>query len=851
MKRRPIPAAGIVGEAALREAAATEFGQVRDLLQAALRRNYGLGESDWVCIQALYPDRVVVQRDGKNYEFTYTIDDANAVTLGSAVEVVMTTAPVDTTVREAAATEQRAVNALVMAAIRKVKPDVYDVIAMYPDRVVIADNDRRQYAYPYTIDDNNQVTLGTPYEVVSQHVPASSAALVREAATILPPESETAGGRVSPAALAGDVFIEAIKSAGTEKPSRYLVRVIKAGTSLNNVTYPRDVLREATPLFNGARVFVKSDAEHIKGGGKDVRQLVGRLSDAKFVEAGVGEIQAVLDVFESADVAPMLREAVERGMTDLFGLSIDATGKSKQTGKFREATSLTKVASVDLIIEPGAGGQLIRFAEAHNEEDTMLRSQMIKEIGARDAKRAEGLANASDDDVLVAYREAVGTPADKGTTDAVTKDQVDERFRMIEARADARVAIAGSKLPLATQLRLNERFREAASFTAEDVETAIKGEREYLGKIADGAKVTGLGHFIEAGDGRAEKMATMLDDFFDHSKRSMSFRECYIEITGDRQVTGLMQHIDRDRLREAAGGDNYREAVSASTFSDILGDSITRAMIREYGNLESYKDWQWLCDIVPVTDFRTQERTRVGGYGNLPVVAENGSYDPLTTPGDEAASYKVSKRGGTETVSLEAIANDDVGLLRRIPRALATAAGRTLYEFVYAFLDSNAAIYDTVALFHATHANLGTAALDATSFAAARLAMKKQAELSSAKRLGITLRHVAVPSDLEETAYNLFVRTTNNDTTFVQSRNPTVHVVDHWTDANNWYATADNAQVPLIELGFYGNQDPELFVQDQPTQGSLFSNDQIKYKIRHIYSGAVRDFRGFYGAIVA
>jgi len=770
VKRATIPAEGIVGEVALREAAAGEFGEISNLVSTALRTAYPQGDN-W--IQALYADRAVVSNKG------------------------------------------------------------------------------RKYAYPYSIDDNNQVTLGTPYEVVMQHVPAAGVQPVREAAPEkTTPESEQAGGRVSPAALGGDVFIEAI-DATDAKPSRYLVRVIKAGTSLNNVTYPRAVLREAAPLFNGARVFVKSDSEHLKGGGKDVRQLVGRLSDATFVEAGGGEIQAVFDVFESADVAPMLREAVQRGMTDLFGLSIDAAGTSRKTGKFREAISITKVASVDLIIEPGAGGQLIRFVEAHNpEEDTMLRSQMIKEIGARDAKRAEGLANASDDDVLAAYREAVGSSADAGTGNGLTKEDLAEHTRMIEARADARIAIAESKLPLASQMRISERFREAASFTAEDVAAAIKDEREYLGKVAGGGQVTGLGQFIEAGDGRAEKMAKMLDDFFDPKQRAMSFRECYIELTGDRQVTGLMQHVDRDRLREAAGGDQYREAISSSTFGDILGDSITRAMIREYGALESYSDWRWMCDVVPVTDFRTQERTRMGGYGNLPTVAENGAYTALTSPGDEAASYAVTKRGGIETISLETIANDDVGLLRRIPRALATAAGRTLYEFVYAFLDSNSAIYDGKALFHTDHKNLGTAALDATSFAAARLAMKKQAELSSTKRLGITLRHLVIPSDLEETAFDLFVRDTNNDETFVQSRKPKVHVVDHWTDANNWYATADNAQVPLVELGFYGSEDPELFVQDLPTQGSLFSNDQIKYKIRHIYSGAVRDYRGFYGAVV-
>jgi hypothetical protein len=845
-----IPTEGVPGETLLREAATTELGQITDLVRSALKRNYGLGENGWVCIEAIYPDRVVVERDGKNFQFTYTIDDANNVVLGAATEVVMTATPVtETTVREAAATEMRAVNSLVLGAIRKVKPDIWDVIAMYPDRAVVAGDDRRQYAYPYTIDDSNQVTLGTPYEVISQHVPASSTMPAREArATHTPPKSGNAAGD-----LQGTVFIEALQAPEGQKPSRYLVRVIKAGTSLNNVTYPRNVLREAAPLFDGARVFVKSDAEHLKGGGKDVRQLVGRLSDSKFVEAGVGEIQSVMDVFDSADVAPMLREAVQRGMTDLFGLSIDASGKSKKTGEFREAISLTKVASVDLIIEPGAGGQLIRFVEAHNpEEDTMLRSQMITEISARDAKRAEGLADASDADVLAAYREAVGTAADKGTEDAVTKGQVDERFRMIEARAEARVLIAESKLPLATQVRLNERFREAASFTTENVTASIEDERKYLGQIVDGSKITGLGHFIEAGESRAEKMQTMFDDFFDHTKKVQSFRECYIEFTGDRGVTGKLGNCDMSRMREAAGERGFREAISASTFGDTLGDSITRAMIRLYGASDAYTDWRWMCDVVPITDFRTQERTRVGGYGNLATVAENGAYPDVNSPTDEKATYAVTKRGGVETLSLEAIANDDVGLIRRIPQMLATAAGRTVFEFVYDFLRSNAVIYDTKALFHADHANIGTAALDEDSFAAARLRMKQQTEKDSGKRLGITLKHLVIPSELEQVAYDTFVRFQNLDKTFVQSRSPTVHVVDYWTDTNNWFAAADNAQVPLIEMGFYGgNEDPELFVQDTPNQGSLFSNDQIKYKIRHIYSGAVRDYRGFDGSIVA
>ena len=752
--------------------------------------------------------------------------------------------------REAVATEFGQVIGLVSRAVQDAcatNPAMSgyccDVDSIYPDRVIVCSRGR-YYAYPYTIGDDNTVTLGAPTEVVPEYAPV--------------------GARVAEAAANGSgAFIEAVAAADASAPPRYLVRVIKSGTSLNGVTYSAAVLREAVPLFNNVRVFAKNDDEHVKGDpkAKDFTKLVGVLSDAKFVESanGGGEIQAVLDVLQSSDVADKLREAVTRGMTGLFGLSIDADGKAKRSGKLREATALTKVNSVDLIIEPGAGGQVIRFTEAKpatSQENTMLRQQMLKFIEARDANRAKALADASDEEVITAYREAVAADAGQGTSDApagVTAAELDARLRMIEARANARVAIAESKLPAPAKDRLTQRFAEAVSFTDADVAAAIKAEGEYIGKFTEGAQVRGLGDSrIEVGKDFADKMTERFDNFFNREKPATSFREAYIDFTGDRGVTGLLANCDAQRMREAVGEQNFREAISAATFSNALGDSITRAMVREYNGSEDWADWPWLCDVVPVSDFRQQKRIRLGGYGNLPGVAENGPYNALSSPGDEQATYSPTKRGGTETISLETIANDDVGVIRRVPQKLGVAAARTLYEFVYDFLRTNAAIYDTVALAHATHNNLGTAALDATGFAAARLAMKAQTELTSGKKLGLILKHLVVPAALEEAVFNMFVRGTNLDETFVQSRKPTCHVVDYWTDANDWWATADKSATPLIELGFYGGrQDPELFVQDLPTQGSLFSNDQIKYKIRHIYGGAVIDYRGFYGAVVA
>jgi hypothetical protein len=762
--------------------------------------------------------------------------------------------------REAAASELGQVIDLVNAAVRTTRdnsPDLcgfyWMIDAVFPDRVIVCSRGR-YYSYPYTIGDDNVVTLGAATEVVVDYAPV--------------------GARVAEAAANG-FFIEALAAADASKPARYLVRVIKAGTSLNGVTYPAAVLREAVPLFDGVRVFAKNDAEHVSGDqkAKDFKNLVGKLTEPRFVEAAgdqPAQIQAIFDVLESSDVAAKLREAVARGMTDLFGLSIDADGKAKRVGKLREATSLTKVSSVDLIIEPGAGGQVIRFTESLLESDMKLRQQMLDHIRASKAKafgakRADALVAATDDEVMTAYREALaaenahddeaGTGAGTVAPVPVTQADLDARFRMVEARANARVAIAQSKLPEILQQRLNARFAEAVTFTDADVTKAIEDERALVVKLREGGPaVRGLGDGgqIEAGEDRADKVKSMLSDFFDKSKPLRSFREAYVDITGDKRVTGLINDCDLTRLRESVGEMNFREAISAATFANVLGDSITRAMIADYANGEAYGDWRWMVDVVPVNDFRTQQRNRMGGYGNLPAVAENGGYNALTSPTDEKATYAITKRGGTETLSLETIANDDAGLIRRIPQKLSKAASRTLFEFIFDFLRTNPAIYDTVALFHATHNNLGTAALDATSFAAARLAIKEQTEKDSAKRLGLVLKHIVAAPELEETIYNLFVRGTNLDQTFVQSRKPTAHIVDYWTDANDWCVLADKGDAPFIEVGFYGgNENPELFVQDMPTQGSLFSNDQIKYKIRHIYSGAVVDFRPAYKGVVA
>ncbi|HEY9081336.1 hypothetical protein [Magnetovibrio sp.] len=767
---KTVPITGIIGDKALREAAAGSYQELMDLLQAALRqRHVSVGDGPYPYIEALYPDNVVFRLNGKYYRSAYVIGDDKTVALGDASEVEETFEPAGTT------------------------------------------------------------------------QPASRG-----------------------------VFIEAV---GEAKEAKFRIRVIRAGVSGNANFYPNKVLREALSMFDGVRVFVKSDEEHLKGKGKDVRNLVGRLTDPVFIEgqgADNGEIQATLQMLEpDGDVAVKLREAWGRNMTNLFGFSIDAQGPAKFTThggrKVRAAQKISKVHSVDLIVEPGAGGEVINLIEA-KETSVMDRDEIIQLIeGARpDLLKGKDITSMSDEDLTAIMREAMAPKEnkdDKGDGKAEDgqlreakndDDQVVTRndLVMIERRAYMREAVDNSNLPPKAKAKLKGQFADRDRFTEAQVNQAITDETDYLASFTESGAVRGLGDTsrIEMGETRFEKVGMMLDAFFDKEhkdhRHARSFKECYVDITGDKNITGQLRNCDEARLRES---------LNTASFDAVLGDSITRRMIADYNMPGIYDIWRPLVDVVNVNDFRAQDRTRWGGYGDLPAVAEGDPYVALSSPTDEKVSYSVSKRGGTEDVTLETIKNDDSGVIRRIPTKLSGGAKRTLGKFVMDFLRVPPTMsYDAVALFHASHGNLSATALSAAAFAAARLLHGKQTELDSGELMGIPIKYLIVPADLEETATDLFKKNTNIDETFVQTLKPTIIPVWYWTDATDWVTMADPADIPTLELGFLdGQEEPELFVQDTPNSGSMFSHDKLTYKIRHIYGGAALDHRGVHKAVVA
>ncbi len=722
--------------------------------------------------------------------------------------------------------------------------DVWSYVeALFPDTVVVGSKEGFT-RYTWAVDENGKVTLGKPEKV-------------EKVEGFLPAER-----RVQEASGGGVVAAE-------KRGTKFSVRVIQAGLSGNNVLYTETALREAVKgnLFEGVKVLVKADAVHLAGGGKEPGAVLGRLTEARYVDgtaAAPAAVMAVMDVLAAAgDMAARLAEAVERKL-DLYGLSIDATATVRDARvdgrRIRIATAFRKIHTVDLIVDAGAGGAVVGLLEAqpdHDGDNAVNRETLLALL--RDGGHLEGVADTdklSAEQLQQRLAEALAG-AEKGpaTTTGLTEDAVqamlDQRMKLVSLREAAVSQVAASNLPKPARDRVIATLREASgdALTDDAVTAAIKAEADYLRQTGSGwSDGSGVGSMrIEPGESRAEKIREALDAFFDQThenhRHAQSIRQLYVDITGDANVTGNPKNMDQSRLREA---------LDAASFGDVLGDSMTRRLLADYRMQTPVDAWRRICDVTRVADFRSQERTSWGGYGDIPQVAESGAYQPLASPTDDKAEYAVGKRGGTESVTLEMIKNDDVGVVRRLPIKMARAAKRTLSKFVFGFVIDNPVIYDGKAFFHADHGNLGVAALNRASLAAGRLAMMNQTEPGSEEPLWIGPKTLLVPGDQEEAAVDLFRRTTENDKNFIQSLTLDIVPVPWMADPSDWALVADPMDIPGIEIGFLdGQEEPELFVADNPRAGALFSSDQIVYKIRHIYGGAVCDYRCAYKSVVA
>jgi hypothetical protein len=178
---------------------------------------------------------------------------------------------------------------------------------------------------------------------------------------------------------------------------------------------------------------------------------------------------------------------------------------------------------------------------------------------------------------------------------------------------------------------------------------------------------------------------------------------------------------------------HIQEEATTGQAVHMLSNSANKALAQFFWERDP-QNWRQFIKVRPAKGFKAQERILFGGIAGIQKRSEANAYPDLHFPPEFKSTFTPETRGGTVSLTREMLKNDDLDVLRNLPREISDGANETLSRFAYSLPTGNAGgsglntdtIYTGNTLYHAAHGNLATGALDITSLLARRAAIKKQ-----------------------------------------------------------------------------------------------------------------------------
>lgn len=290
----------------------------------------------------------------------------------------------------------------------------------------------------------------------------------------------------------------------------------------------------------------------------------------------------------------------------------------------------------------------------------------------------------------------------------------------------------------------------------------------------------------------------------------------------------------------SAGGIAERALHSTSDFPLLLANVAGKSLRDAYA--EAPQTWQPLVREVELADFKEVTRLQLGDAPSLEAVPESGEFKRGTlTEAKEA--YKLGTYGKVVAITRQVIVNDDLGAFTRVPALMARAAADLQSDMIWAIIGQNATMGDNVALFHASHANLGTAAaISVDSIGEGRKLMRKQVGIGG-RLINVAPSFLLVPAALETKAQQLVASVASTQMGEVNPFSGTLRVIaeprlDGYS-ATAWYLAAAPGQIDTIEVAYLsGERGPQISTREG------FDVDGQELKIRLDFAAKCLDHRG-------
>lgn len=679
------------------------------------------------------------------------------------------------------------------------------------------------------------------------------------------------------------------------------VTLIRAGTSKNRRVYSREVLeRDGPATFEGSPAFVTNHDPWEK----NLRTLVGQYKDVRYetdaLKADLHVLPAQLGMVQAA------LEAQRLFGPDKVGLSISTAGDIEPApaiGLPATVKALHRVpeTSVDLVLDPAAGGKLAERTEGETDPmrelialltlamvEAMAPEQLRASCGELTAEQIRE-CNPEAGAAIVAKLEAnPATPPAPVTNEQRTEERtqapaggqntpdvasmVQEQLRLFTCGQALEAACRDADPLVAEALRAKFTGRV---FEASELDTEAARLRDLAGRAnPNPVNVPGAVRVVaEAADVRIARLEAAVNR--QHSVQVGGRRvEAFHSITEaliafhPEIAAGFVVNPQAAAMEALPlftwGGGVLRESVDTSTFANAWANVLYKALMRRVDDEEAGAWRSLVSDYVNFRDLSNNYKfVRVSEVGKLTKRVEGETYTEIGTyEGDKAQEFGIDKYGDLYVLTWEALLRDDIGVLARIPQNLGNAWTATVHDCIFGLLQENAGAgltmdHDSKALYHADHGNIHDLAFSVDNLETVRRVMVKHTDPTSGRRKNYRARFLLYTTpELDQSIWtalqSTFAITSQaaeiNLPNFIRgylglSPVPVLYPTDTTT---RWELMADPSRVPTIAVGFLGGrQAPDLFIQDQETVGSRFTSDKITYKVRGTVGATILDERAF------
>jgi hypothetical protein len=245
---------------------------------------------------------------------------------------------------------------------------------------------------------------------------------------------------------------------------------------------------------------------------------------------------------------------------------------------------------------------------------------------------------------------------------------------------------------------------------------------------------------------------------------------------------------------------------------------------------------------ISVQDFRQHHRIAVGAGPRLDPISQHGEFTRGALP-SRSEIIQLQTFGKIIAFTRQALINDDLDLLTRLPQLFGNSAATMEGDVVYGVLTGNPVMSDGFALFSSQHKNVGTpAAITIASMSEARQLLRTQTS-PDGQALNLTPAFLVCGPVMEVEALQLTAATvvpTTLGTAIPVALKSVEVVVDPRIQGTNWYIMCSPNACDGIEYARLagGDEGPTLEARDG------FDVDGVEFKCREDFAAVGIEWRG-------